>query len=61
MSFRRALATLSLVSVVGLVASSPARAQEVMSNDSAAAAKASFIADLDTLRNKFVALAGAFP
>ena len=61
MSFRRALATLSLASLVCLAAPSPARAQEVMPKDSAAAVKASFIADLDTLRGKFVGLAEAFP
>ena len=61
MSFRRALATLSLASLVCLAAPSSARAQEVMPKDSAAAVKASFVADLDTLRGKFVALAEAFP
>jgi hypothetical protein len=61
MVFRRALATLSLASLVCLAASSPARAQEVMPKDSAAAVKASFIADIETLRGKFVGLAEAFP
>src|SRR6266850_2309372 len=60
MSFRPTIATLALV-LVGLAASAPARAQEVMPKDSAAAVKASFIADLDTLRGKFVGLAEAFP
>jgi hypothetical protein len=61
MVFRRALATLSLASLVCLATSSPARAQEVMPKDSAAAVKASFVADLETLRGKFVGLAEAFP
>jgi hypothetical protein len=61
MVFRRALATLSLASLICLAASSPARAQEVMPKDSAAAVKASFIADIETLRGKFVGLAEAFP
>jgi hypothetical protein len=61
MSFRRALATLSLASLVCLAASSPARAQEVINKDAAAAVKASFVADLETLRGKFVGLAEAFP
>src|SRR5712671_3162526 len=60
MSFRPAIATLALV-LVGLAGSAPARAQDVMSKDSAAAVKASFIADLETLRGKFVGLAEAFP
>src|SRR5882724_3367605 len=60
MSFRPAIATLALV-LVGLAGSAPARAQEVMPKDSAAAVNASFIADLDTLRGKFVGLAEAFP
>ena len=61
MVFRRAPAMLSLASLVCLVASSAARAQEVMPKDSAAAVKASFVGDLETLRGKFVGLAEAFP
>jgi hypothetical protein len=61
MAFRRALTTLSLASLVCLTASSPARAQEVMNKEAAAAVKASFVADLETLRGKFVGLAEAFP
>ena len=60
MSFRPTIATLALVLAV-LAASSPARAQDVMSKDAAAAVKASFVADLETLRGKFVGLAEAFP
>jgi len=58
MSFRPTIAALALVA---LAVSAPARAQDVMNKDSAAAVKASFIADLDTLRGKFVGLAEAFP
>ena len=61
MSFRRALAMVSLASLVSIAASSPARAQDAISKDTAAAVKASFIADLDTLHTKFVGLAEAFP
>ncbi len=61
MGFRRALATLSLASLVCLAASAPARAQDAVSKDTAAAVKASFLNDLDTLRGKFVGLAEAFP
>jgi hypothetical protein len=61
MSFRHALVAVSAASAVWLAAASPARAQDVMPKDSAAAVKASFLADLDTLRGKFVALAEAFP
>jgi hypothetical protein len=41
--------------------SSPARAQDVMNKDAAAAVKAAFIADLDVMKGKFVGLAQAFP
>ena len=60
MSFRPTIATLALVLAV-LAASSPARAQEVMNKEAAASVKASFLADLETLRGKFVGLAEAFP
>ena len=39
----------------------PANAQEVMTKEAAAALKTAFIADLDTLKGKFVGLAEAFP
>jgi len=51
-----ALAGLAVISI-----SAPARAQDVISKESAAALKASFIADLDNLHNKFLGLAQAFP
>jgi hypothetical protein len=60
MVFRRALATLSLATLVCLAAA-PARAQDAISKDGAAAVKAAFIADLDTLQGKFLGLANAFP
>ena len=61
MSFRRALAIVSLASLVSVAAASPARAQDAISKDTAAAVKASFVADLNTLHRKFVGLAEAFP
>ncbi len=60
MAFRRALATLSLASLVCLSAA-PALAQDAVNKDTAAAVKASFLMDLETLRGKFVGLAEAFP
>ena len=60
MKFRRALATLSLAALVCLVAA-PARAQDTVSKETAAAVKASFLNDLDGLRTKFIGLAEAFP
>jgi hypothetical protein len=56
---RVAALALSALAVVTIAA--PALAQEVMPKDSAAAVKASFLADLDTLQGKFVGLAQAFP
>src|SRR5262250_2052039 len=51
--------------IVGSVAltalASPARGQDVLTKDSAAAVKAAFIADLDAMKVKFVGLAQAFP
>ncbi len=59
--FQRLSATLALAACAALVAPAPARAQEVINKEAAAALKASFIADLDTLHNKFLGLANAFP
>ena len=39
----------------------PTRAQDVMTKDSVASLKTSFVADLDTLHQKFLGLAQAFP
>ena len=43
------------------LAAVPARAQDVISKESAAELKASVLGDLETLRGKFVGLAEAFP
>src|SRR5437899_8030533 len=61
MSFSRMVFTVLMASLTFASISSPARAQEVMSNDAATAVKTSFNADLETLRGKFVGLAEAFP
>src|SRR5437588_9792254 len=61
MSFSRMVFTVLMASLTFASISSPARAQDVMSKDAAAAVKTSFIADLETLRGKFVGLAEAFP
>jgi hypothetical protein len=55
-----------LVALVALSASlalvpAPARAQDVMSKESVAELKTSFLADLEVMRGKFVGLAEAFP
>jgi hypothetical protein len=60
MVMRKFVATLSLVALVCLAAA-PVRAQDAISKDGAAAVKASFINDLESLRGKFVGLAEAFP
>jgi hypothetical protein len=52
----------SLAAVLATAAlSTPAHAQDVISKEAAAVLKASFIADLDTMKTKFVGLAEAFP
>ena len=58
---RRACAALALASLAFVSVPAPARAQDVMTKDSVASLKASFIADLDTLHEKFLGLAQAFP
>jgi len=60
MSFRRTAAVFALATLL-LASASPARAQDVINKEAAAAVKASFLADLETLRGKFVGLANAFP
>ena len=60
MVLRKIVATLSLASLLCLAAT-PARAQDSVSKDTAAAVKASFLNDLEALRGKFVGLAEAFP
>ena len=44
-----------------LAVPAPARAQDVMTKESVVELKASFVADLETMRGKFVGLAEAFP
>jgi DinB family protein len=53
-------AAAALVAAV-VLAAVPARAQDVISKESAAELKASVIADLDTMHQKFLGLAQAFP
>jgi hypothetical protein len=56
------LAVLVATVVAGLLAlPAPVRAQDVISKEAAAALKASFLADLDTMQKKYVGLAEAFP
>src|SRR5436309_7678571 len=61
MSFRRTVLAVLCAALTFASIAAPARAQETISKEGAAAVKASFIADLDTLRGKFVGLAEAFP
>lgn len=58
---RRAFAAVALASLVAIALPAPASAQDVMTKESAAALKASFVADLGTLHDKFLGLANAFP
>jgi len=60
-SLVRRASVIVVAALVLISASAPARAQEVMTKDSAAALKTAFIADLDTLHQKFLGLAQAFP
>jgi DinB family protein len=57
---RRAIATAAASVLVASIAA-PARAQDVMTKESAAALKAAFIADIGTMHDKFLGLAQAFP
>ena len=61
---RRARVKLTAIALVALVSAyvpSFAHAQDVLTKESAAALKASFIADLGTLQEKYLGLAQAFP
>ena len=59
---RSSLLLILVVIVVGVLAlPAPARAQDVISKEAAAALKTSFLADLDTMQKKYVGLAEAFP
>src|SRR5690349_5222801 len=57
----RGVAVLALAAAASAVTVTPARAQDVITKESAAAVKAAFIADLDGLHSKFLQLAQAFP
>lgn len=57
---RRVAVTLAACATVAAL-STPARAQDAISKEGAAAVKAAFIADLEVMRGKFVGLAEAFP
>jgi hypothetical protein len=57
----RYLAVTLCAAAIGLSAVRPAQAQDVISKEAAGVVKASFMADLDTLHEKFVGLAQAFP
>jgi hypothetical protein len=58
---RRAVVGLALATVCVAALPGEARAQDVMTKESVAELKTSFLADLETMRGKFVGLAQAFP
>ena len=60
-SHSRLVPALLLCSVTFVALSTPARAQEVITIESAAAVMAAYLADLEELREKFIGLAEAFP
>jgi DinB family protein len=57
----RCLSVLAAATLLSAAAPSSASAQDVMTKESVAALKTSFIADLENLHTKFVGLANAFP
>lgn len=59
--FPSRIAAVAVAAVTLAAAPAPLLAQDVLTKESAAAVKASFAADLDTLHNKFLQLAQAFP
>ena len=59
--FLTPLVTLVAMSASLALVPAPARAQDVMSKESVAELKTSFLADLEVVRGKFVGLAEAFP
>lgn len=59
--FPSRIAAIALAVAMLGAASAPARAQEALSKDAAAAVKTAFLADLDNLHTKFLGLANAFP
>lgn len=58
---RRTFAGLTLAAVALLAVPAQSRAQDALSKEAAAAVKTAFLADLETMRGKFVGLANAFP
>ena len=60
-SFGLLMPTLMLAMAAVVTLSPSAKAQNLITAESAAVVKASFIADLDEMRDKFIALAEAFP
>ena len=58
---RRVFAGLVMVCAMTAAVPSTAKAQDVINKDSAAEMKASFLADLQVMEDKFVGLANAFP
>ncbi len=60
LSIRR-LAAISALVTIALAVAVPARAQDVMTKESVAELKASFIADLNVMKDKYIGLAQAFP
>ena len=57
----RVFAAAAVTSALLVGVSAPARGQDVMTKESVASLKASFIADLDRVHEKFLGLAQAFP
>ncbi len=60
-SIRRIVLLAPVAALVCALAATPARAQDVMTKESVAELKASFIADLKVMQGKYVGLAQAFP
>ena len=60
-TWRRRLVVSAAALVATVALSSPARGQDVISKEAAAALKTAFLADLEVMRGKYVGLAEAFP
>ena len=59
--FRRALAAAAIAGLALVSLPSTVRAQDVMTKESVVTLKAAFVADLQTMHDKFLGLANAFP